>query len=190
MTDMADNASRRGAANLGVPLMIAAFIVIGGFMYWLNLQAAEQEAAQMIEEETPEEVVTIEGAVLVDPVEIQLDATAYEGQMITLDGLTVASNLGTQGFWLEMPNGNPFLVALNADLMAQGATAGTGDEPTVTGIVLPVNDSVLDAWSMAGTISEGDRLAAEFATHFMDAVQVLNAGGTEEGAEGSEGGEG
>ena len=189
---MADNASRRGAANLGMPLMIAAFIVIGGFLYWLNLQAAEQEAAQMVEEETPTSVVTIEGAVEVDPVEIQLDATPYEGQMITLSGLAVASQLGTQGFWLEMPNGNPFLVVLNADLMAQGAMAMQGDQPTVAGTVLAVNDSVLDAWSAAGTISEGDRLAADFAMHYLDAAQVINEGGEAEGGPegGSEGGEG
>ena len=183
---MADNASRRGAANLGMPLMIAAFIVIGGFLYWLNLQAAEQAALQLQEEEeVPAEIVTIEGAVAVDATEIQLDATPFEGQLITLSGLPVASQLGRQGFWLEMPNGNPFLIALNDDLMAQGAAAGQGTMPMVTGIVLAVNDSILDVWSTAGTISEGDRLAAEFATHFMDAQQVIN-----EDAAGGEGGEG
>ena len=130
------------------------------------------------------------GPVEVDPADIQLDATPFEGQVITLRGLSVASNLGTQGFWLEMPNGNPFLVVLNADLMAQGAMATVGQQPTVSGTVLAVNDSVLDAWSMAGTISEGDRLAAEFATHYMDAAQVLNREGAAGGSEGSEGGEG
>ena len=179
---MADNASRRGAANLGVPLMIAAFLVIGGFLYWLNLQAAEQEAAQIVEEEVPVATPTIEGAVVVAAADIQLDASPYEGQMITLEGLPVASQLGAQGFWLEMPNGNPFLVSLSDALAAQGAGATSGQTPTVTGIVLAVNDSVLNAWSAAGTISEGDRLAAEFATHYMDAAQVEHPGG--EGGEG------
>ena len=176
---MADNASRRGAANLGMPLMIMAFIVIGGFLYWLNLQAAEQEAAQIVEGDTPVGAVAIEGAVVVAPVDIQLDAAPYEGQMITLEGLSVASPLGAQGFWLEMPNGNPFLVSVSGELTAQGVGATQGQTPTVTGIVLAVNDSVLNAWSTAGTISEGDRMAAEFATHFMDVAQVLNeeAGG-------------
>jgi len=173
---MGDNASRRGAVSLSVPLMIAAFITIGGFLYWLNLQAAEYEAAQLIEEEVPEEVVTIEGAVMVAPADIQLDATPFEGQMITLADLPVTSPLGTQGFWLEMPNRNPFLVSLNDDLMAQGTTAPQGEMVTVTGVVVAVNDSILNSWSEAGTISEGDRLAAEFATHFIDAAQVLVAG--------------
>jgi len=182
---MADNASRRGAVNLGVPLMITAFIVIGGFLYWLNLQAAEQEAAQMVEEEAPIETATIEGAVVVAAADIQLDASPFEGQMITLEGLTVAGQLGAQGFWLDLPNGNPFLVSLSDELAAQGVGAQQGQTPTVTGIVLAVNDSILNAWSAAGTISEGDRLAAEFATHFMDAAQVVL-----EVPAGGEGGEG
>lgn len=174
---MADNASRRGAVSLSVPLMIAAFVAIGGFLYWLNLQAAEYEAAQLIEEEIPEEVVTIEGAVMVAAEDIQLDAGPFEGQIITLTALPVASPLGTQGFWLEMPNRNPFLVAFNDDLIAQGSTARQGQTVAVTGVVFAVNDSILNVWSAAGTISEGDRLAAEFATHFIEAALVQVAGG-------------
>ena len=30
---MTDNASRRGAADLAMPLMVVAFLVMGGFMY-------------------------------------------------------------------------------------------------------------------------------------------------------------
>ena len=41
---MADNTSRRGAADLGMLLMVLAFIVIGGFMYYLNVRAAEERA--------------------------------------------------------------------------------------------------------------------------------------------------
>jgi len=182
---MADNASRRGAANLGVPLMVVAFVAIGGFMYWLNLQAKEYEATQVVEVEAPTDPGTIEGAVTVAAAELQLDASPYEGQMVTLAGLPVASELGTQGFWLEMPNRNPFLVALNDDLMAQGITATQGQSATVTGLVLAVNDSILSRWSDAGTISEGDRLAAEFATHFIEAALVRVVGG-----EGGDGGEG
>jgi len=183
---MADNGSRRGATNLGVPLMIVAFVAIGGFMYWLNLQAAEYEASRVVEvQEEPADPGTIEGAVTVAAEEIQLDASPYEGQMVTLPVLPVASQLGTQGFWLEMPNRNPFLVSLNDDLMAQGISATQGQSATVTGMILAVNDSILTVWSDAGTISEGDRLAAEFATHFIEAALVRVESGP-----GGDGGEG
>jgi hypothetical protein len=174
---MADNASRRGAVNLGLLLMLAAFGVIGGFLFWLNAQAADYEATQLIEDEVPEEQVLMEGAIMVSADDVQLDASPFEGQLVTLAGLSVAGGLGTQGFWLEMPNRNPFLVAYNADLMAQGTMAAMGETITVTGTVLPV-------WSNSGTITEGDRLAAEFATHFMEAAQILvTEGGATAGGE-------
>jgi hypothetical protein len=181
---MADNASRRGAVNLGLLLMLAAFGVIGGFLFWLNAQAADYEATQLIEDEVPEEQVLMEGAIMVSADDVQLDASPFEGQLVTLAGLSVAGGLGTQGFWLEMPNRNPFLVAYNADLMAQGTMAAMGETITVTGTVLPVSDSVLNVWSNSGTITEGDRLAAEFATHFMEAAQILvTEGGATAGGE-------
>ena len=56
---MGDNANRRGAVDLAMPLMVLAFMVIGGFLYWLNGEAAEQNALSIVEEAAPEEVVGI-----------------------------------------------------------------------------------------------------------------------------------
>ena len=90
---MGHNASRRGAANLGMPLMIAAFIVIGGFLYWLYLQAeAErqlelQEAARIAAEEAEREAM---GEILA-PSALQLDASPYEGRIVSLEDVEVAS---------------------------------------------------------------------------------------------------
>jgi hypothetical protein len=184
---MADNASRRGAANLGMPLMIVSFLVIGGFLYWLNLQAAEQAAMQIVEEETAEVPFMLEGATTLVAADIQLDASPFEGQLVILEDVPVQGSLGTQGFWLEMPNGNPFLVALDDAQIAAGTNPTMGQTASVGGTILAVNDSILDAWSNAGTISEGDRLAAEFATHFMQAQVVEASGGSEGGAEGASG---
>ena len=47
MKEMSDNVSRRGAADMGMLLMILAFAVIGGFMFWLNGQAAAERQAQL-----------------------------------------------------------------------------------------------------------------------------------------------
>ena len=52
---MGDTASRRGAANLGMPLMIVAFLAILGFLYWLNLQANAEAASRAVQEDVPEE---------------------------------------------------------------------------------------------------------------------------------------
>ena len=51
---MVQQASRRGAADLSMVMMILAFAVIGGFMYWLNGQAAIELAEREVVEEMDE----------------------------------------------------------------------------------------------------------------------------------------
>ena len=170
---MADNASRRGAADLGIPLMVLAFIVIGLFMYYLNVRAAEERALDIVEEtDTPDEM---EVATTIAATDLEVDAAPLEGRLIRVSGLNVASMLGTQGFWLELPNGQPFLVSMSEEVMAEGVPVTMGERATVTGIVHAVNDSALSAWEIAGTIGEGDRLAAEFATHYLELTEVVVA---------------
>ena len=174
---MADNASRRGAANLGMPLMIVAFIAIGGFLYWLNIQAKAEMAADLVEE-VPEEVgADVSGGTLVTGGDIQMNPATYEGQTVRVEGLSVASSLGTQGFWLELPNGNPFLISMSEAVKAEGLAVVAGQSAVVVGMLHAMSDSVLNAWSTTGGISEGDRLAAEFATHFIESSAVVFRGG-------------
>ncbi len=176
---MADNASRRGAANLGMPLMIVAFIVIGGFLYWLNLQAEAERASDIAEEAAAEEVAeTLAGGTLVAGQDIQMDPSPYEGQEIRLEGMPVASGLGTQGFWIEMPNRNPFLISLSEGVKAEGIAIVPGQSASVVGTLYAMSDSALNAWTSAGAIGEGDRLAAEFATHYLEATAVVVEEGT------------
>lgn len=180
MKQMPDNASRRGAADMGMPLMLLAFVVIGGFMYWLNGQAAEERELRMVEEaEAAEEEPS--GTQTLTAADIQSDATPYEGQEVRLENVEVASLLGTQGFWLETPSGNPFLVSLAPEVMAAGTTVEPGGSATVEGTVTPMTDSVLTAWTEGGSIGEGDRVVAEFATHFIEATVVRSTGAGGEG---------
>jgi hypothetical protein len=180
---MPKNGSRRGATNLGTPLMIVAFVVIAGFMYWLSEQAALEREARVVEDTVPAED-TMSSAQLVAPADIQMDATPFEGQEIRLNAVNVASLLGDQGFWLEMPNGNPFLVSMGPELMAAGTTVTPGSPATVIGVVHAMNDSTLTAWTDAGTIAESDRIVAEFATHYIEATDVRTAGGGSQGGSG------
>jgi hypothetical protein len=186
---MGDKASRRGAANLGMPLMIVAFLAMIGFLYWLNLQAREHRAelqAAVQEQAAADSAESDLGALTISASAIQMDASPYEGQMVKLDNIPVASGLGQQGFWLEMPNKNPFLVSMSEAVKAEGVTVTPGGRATVIGTVLPMSDSVLDAWSSAGSIGEGDRLAAEFATYYIDAARVTASGGGGDAGNGGE----
>lgn len=170
---MPDNASRRGAVDTGMALMILAFAVIGGFMFWLSGQADAERALRLVEEAPVEEPMT--DSRTIDPAEMQMDATPFEGQEVRLEAINVASLLGTQGFWIEMPNGNPFLVSMSPAVMAAGTAAVPGRAATVTGTVHAMNDSTLTAWTTAATVAENDRIVAEFATHYIEATEVTVA---------------
>ena len=107
----------------------------------------------------------------------------FEGQNIRVGGLVVKSLFGSQGFWLGLPNGNPFLVSMSEEVMAEGIIL-TLEQPAGVIRVLHVRtDSAVAVWAAAGTISEGDQIVAEFSTHFLEADQVVVAsGGGESGA--------
>lgn len=183
---MGVKASRRGAADLGVPLMIVAFLAIAGFLYWLNLQAKAELAqkAAIAEEIAAEEALAELRGEVVPGEALQSNADLYVGKVITVSGLSIASMLGTQGFWLELPNGNPFLVSMSEAVKAEGLALNSGAAVNVSGMMYAMNDSTLNAWSTAGSVGEGDRLAAEFATHFLEAGQVQVAARTGTGGEG------
>jgi hypothetical protein len=172
---MPENASRRGAVDMGMPLMVLAFVVIGGFLYWLSAQAEAEREMRMVEEEPAEEQPT--GIQTLTPADVQSDASPYEGQEVRLENVDVASLLGSQGFWIETPSGNPFLVSLSPEVMASGTTVQPGGTATVVGTVVAMSDSVLTSWTEGGTISEGDRIIAEFATHYVEATNVRSSGG-------------
>lgn len=183
---MSHNASRRGAADMGTILMIAAFAVIGFFMFWLNGQAADERAAREVIEETPEETIdpTIPEVRLGD-IENGFNADDFVGQTVTTPTMDVASLLGTQGFWVNTPSG-PFLVTWSPELMAEGATVNQGDRVVVVGEMRAMDMSAIDAWATQGTITENDRIVAEFATHLVRAETVqVEDGGADDTMEGN-----
>jgi cbb3-type cytochrome oxidase subunit 3 len=184
MMDMGDRASRRGAADFGLPLMIVAFLAILGFLYWLNLQARAERAAQeaaVAEEAVAEETVDVSSAVAILASDLQGDVSSLVGTMVRVEQVPLVSTVGTQGFWIELPNRNPFLISLSDGAKAAAANAAVGQSVSVTGIIRAMEAATLDAWSVAGTISEGDRLAAEFATHYLDVILFQSAGTGGEG---------
>lgn len=170
---MPQNASRRGAADMGMILMVAAFAIIGGFMFWLNGQAEAERAAREVVEEMPEEEPETSGVpeVALGDV-VGFDADEYVGQDVRAADFEVASMLGTQGFWLNTPSGNPFLVTWSDALMAEGMAVNLGDRVTVEGTMTAMDVAVIDEWATAETITENDRIVAEFATHYIVAESV------------------
>jgi hypothetical protein len=166
-------ASRRGAAEkLSLPLMILAFVVVGGFLYWLNVTAQPTEVAIV---ETEDD--SAEGAsAILDAADFLTGPAQYEGQLIEVTNARVSSKLGTQAFWIG-PDDSPFLVKMAPSLLETGGQVLTEQVVTLIGKVFVMTDSALTAWDSLGAFSnEGDRIVAEFAvgSPFLE-VQTVRA---------------
>lgn len=185
---MADISSRRGASNMGVPLMILTFILIGGFMYWLYVTAEPTEPVVMEEmDEGPGEMES--GVAEVDPQALKTGADSFTGSEVRLVRVQVSQMIGSQAFFVDLPANDtlpaqPFLVRMTPDLSATGATASSGDRVTVVGGVLTMSDSIISDWVDSGVISENDRILVEFSTHFIEADQINVSGGQGSAPEG------
>ena len=170
---MTENASRRGAVEPGTVLMIAAFAVVGGFLYWLTGQAAEERALDLVEDTTSVMVDEYATAIPVSASDIMLDASPYAGQLVRLEPQNVAGLLGQQGFWLDFPSG-PFLVSFSDELRAAGPGVTAESVVRVTATVTLLTDEIVGEWFDAGRLTEGESLAAEFAVgvYFLAAEDV------------------
>ncbi len=170
---MSDLGSRRGGVEkYGLPLMVATFVLIAGFLYWLNLSArpTEVEVAESGDTETGVTTVTLEA--------FMMDPGLYDGQEVRITETRVASPLGSQAFWAG-PDDNPFLVKLAPGLLEQGVTVEPGTTVIVIGTVSMMSDSVLISWSDAGAFqNEGDRIVAEFAERFVE-IRLIEGYGVE-----------
>lgn len=180
---MAILGSRRGSAeNLALPLMIVAFLMVGGFLYWLNVSAKSSEVA--IVEETPDEgsgasaILSLQDF-LANP-EGQIDA------IVEVTGARIASRLGTQAFWIGS-DAAPYLVRMSPSLADAGIEILVESVVSVVGSVFMMSDSVLTSWDEQGVFSnEGDRIVAEFATSFLEATAIDGVTGSVDAEEGAE----
>jgi len=160
---MADLRSTRGAGAPTLVLMLLAFLAIGGFMYWLNISSAAT-AVEVVE--TPDEPTAAAGGMAF--AEFAADPSAFSGQAISVNGVAVASVMGANAFWTELSQNAPFLIRLNPSL---SMSVAQGDVLSVTGTVVSMSDSILDAWTADGSFTnDTQRLEAEFAETFFEAT--------------------
>lgn len=139
-------------------------------MAWLFVRAA------------PVEVEVVEGVPVVDEnvstrVAIDIfgtDPMAQAGLLIELRGLLVSSLVGSDAFFLAVPNqSGPYLARMLPETVADGGVVEANATVTVTGRVYAMTDSVKDAWVADGTVAEGDRIVLDFADSFFEAEEVM-----------------
>jgi hypothetical protein len=181
---MAKFGSRRGFADkLSLPLMILAFLVVVGFLYWLNVTAEPTEVA-IVEEEDPRES---SASAILSVADFLTDAGQYQDQVVEVTNARVASRLGPQAFWIG-PDDAPFLVKMGVDLVDAGTEITPEDMVTLVGTVHTMTDSTHAAWDVLGAFPEdGDRIVAEFAigSPFLEVTVIEGPGGAEGDAGGA-----
>ena len=111
-------------------------------------------------------------AQVIDAAQLEKGAAAMKGQKVRVNAATVQSTLGKSAFWFALPNKNPFLVVQN-----DSVTVKPQDVVDVAGTIQVMNDSTLKAWVSSGRITDNQKLEAEFATEYIDAVAVEKSAG-------------
>lgn len=182
---MATFGSRRGfSEKLSLPLMVLAFLVVGGFLYWLSITAEPTEVV-IVEEDADE---GSGASAILDVVDFLEAPGDYEGQVIEVTGAQVVNRLGEQAFWIGTADA-PFLVKMSPTLLESQPSVLVEQVVTVVGQVHILTDSVLNAWDALGTFpTETDRFLAEFSQDSpfleVESVEVQTPGGAAGGQAG------
>ncbi len=158
--------ARGSSGGFGTVSMIAAFLAIGGFLYWLSLASEPTEFAVADEGER---------AQLLSLNAFQMNPAGYEEQFLELDGVTVAEPLGNQAFVMQLPNGEPYLVRIPGALVQQGLQVVAGDRARMTGRVERMDDAVLQRWDSEGVFADPEQraIAGGMTTYFsVESMQV------------------
>jgi hypothetical protein len=176
--------SRAGAVRLATPLMIVSFLAMAGFLYWLSTY------------EVPEVVVDDSGTGLEDGLnevafaDFVVETQGYMGEEITMRLVEVNSTIGDRLFWTMLPGGNPYLMHISEEALADSVEVLGNRRVDITGSVMALSDSLLDVWMESGVLrSEGDRLQTLYALDKGDYFRILRFEMEDEGESGDESGE-
>ena len=157
------NSWHRDGTRRAVPLVLLGLVTM--------IACGEEPAADpVVEEEPVVEVPVMPEFTEIQAEQLQTGAAALRGQMVRVNGLRVMSLVGTKGFWVELPNRNPFLVRTEDD-----TTVEPNQLVDIVGTVVAVSESIVADWVASGSISETDKLMVEFATDFIEVEMVMPA---------------
>lgn len=173
---MDERRSRLGASNLVIPIVVIVFIII---VVALRMLGRGEESATEAEGDSAAAATAAPAgpdagaaAVPVTAEQLQAAPQQFENRVVTVT-LPVASPVGTQAFFLDVPR-SPFLVKIGEALAAQGQAIPTGTV-TVEGPLLAMTDSTRQDWVAKGLVPQQDQVLVEFATHFIEARSIRPA---------------
>jgi len=141
---------KSGALNL--PLMIVAFLTIGGFLYWLSVTSEPTEftvAEESLDDQLgPALDLTLE--------QFGENADGYVGARIRLENVEVGNLVGADAFWFSFPQEdvNDYLVRVDRNRVDADLQILPDDRLTVSGTVHAMTDSVIEVWDQWGVFGD------------------------------------
>lgn len=145
-------------------LMVAAFVVMGGFLYWLSQVTEPTQIAVAEEEEEAVEALTI--------AEFAQNPAGHSNEAVELPGVEVDELMGSHAFFFELADGEPYLVRLHPNLIQDGVQVLPGDRGRIAGTVQMMTDSVLEVWDAEQIFTEDQRARAATVESFIYADEV------------------
>jgi hypothetical protein len=176
-------ADRRGAANLGIPLMLGTLVLLGGFLYWLAT-TAEPTPPPAVEEEAPEDTGPVATPLNGDSVSV--NGPALYGRLVRIENVAFGQPLGETTFLINSMQ--PFVGVMGESLVAAGQPMPSGTF-TMVGTLMERTDSVLAAWLESGAVTSANEIFAEFASEYV-IVDAILPSGEDDAGEGSAGDDG
>lgn len=164
-------ATLKRSGKLSMPLMILSFLAMGGFIWWLSVNAEPTEVA--VAEEDPRSELPDPEAV--SPVAFADDPASFEGERVRIPNIQVQDLLGTEAFWFNLADDDetPFLVGLNREWIESELQILPGDVITLTGTVHAVSEDLIRSWEDAGVFTEeGQRAEVDALDVVIEADQV------------------
>lgn len=160
----------------GIPSWLVAgvaILAVVGFFVWISSAAQPAEMVAITEgsDTTAEAPAGMTGEVVTLD-QIAAGTGSLQGRDIVLQGVEVAAAMGTEAFWVDLPNQQPFLIKMAGDAVMP---VQAGDVLDVAGQIRTMSDSVVAAWKASGAISENQEAEALFAQSFLEARTVRPA---------------
>lgn len=125
------------------PWLVAAIIVVGGFMYWLYSASTRVEPNTVAADTVVELVRVADTAFAANP-------ELYSGDRILLAPLTIADTLGVAALTVDLPGMAGYPLILDRPVIDADIAVAPGDAIVVAGSVYALTDSLLDVYVQRG----------------------------------------
>lgn len=155
-----------------------AGILVLAFMVWLTMKSEPSVVAEVQEDTAPPASAAVPPpAEVLTAQQFEDSLGTYEGREVELADVVVASKMGSQIVWLELPSGATFPVKAEPGV-AEAITPES--RVSVTGRVEAKTAAVLDAWEEAGVLDGAEqRTQAESGSYYIEANAIRPSDGSE-----------